>query len=45
MRMSEAVEADNVGLAEEEPGEAGRYQVVRGGKHYRLVRDQQQVGE
>ena len=43
--ISEAVDADNVVIAEEQPGEAERYQVVLGGEHYRLVRDQQEEGE
>ena len=43
--ISEAVKANNVVIAEEQPREAERYQVVRGGEHYRPVRDQQEEGE
>jgi hypothetical protein len=32
-------------LSPRRPREAERYQVVRGGEHYRLVRDQQEEGE
>ncbi len=43
--ISEADDADTVVIAEEQPGEAERYQVVPGGEHCRLVRDRQEEGE